>query len=229
MIVKILSWNVWIDSHFEHIKDFLDKSDADVIGLQEVREDDPSRETIKFLKELGFNHTFAPIAKTWGGKVWNDGPAIFTKHEIISTNKFVLSKEDSRVAVQADIKVEDKLIHVFNTHLTHTHQKDSDIQVGQAEELLKHIPSEVSILMGDFNAIPDSKTILKVKQSLIDTDPSDRPTWSVYPEGCITCNPQKIDIRLDYIFTTKDIKTHSYKVEGSKGSDHLPISVIAEL
>ena len=83
--------------------------------------------------------------------------------------------------------------------------------------------------MGDFNATSDSKTILKVKESFIDVDSNNEPTWSVYPEGCVTCNPQKIDIRLDYIFTTKDIKTHSYRVEDSKGSDHLPISVMAEL
>lgn len=229
MTVKILSWNIWIDSYFDQVKDFLKKSDADIIGLQEVREDDPSREIIKYLEELGFNHAFAPIAKTWGGKVWNDGPAIFTKHKIISTKKYTLSKDDNRAAVQADIKIGDKLVHVFSTHLTHTHQKDSDIQMQQVGELLSHVPGEMSILMGDFNATSDSKTILKVKESFIDVDSNNEPTWSVYPEGCVTCNPQKIDIRLDYIFTTKDIKTHSYRVEDSKGSDHLPISVMAEL
>jgi endonuclease/exonuclease/phosphatase family metal-dependent hydrolase len=229
MQMKILSWNIWIDSHFEQIKEFLKNSHADIIGLQEVREDDPSRETIKYLNSLGYKGIFAPVAKTWGGKIWNDGPAVFTKYEIISTKKYILSEEDSRAAAQADIKIGDKIIHVFSTHLTHTHQQDSATQLHQVEELLNQIPPENSVLMGDFNAIPESQTIQKMKETLIDTDLSNHPTWSVYPEGCITCNPQKIDIRLDYIFTTKDIKTHSYKVEESKGSDHLPISAIAEL
>ena len=122
-----------------------------------------------------------------------------------------------------------KILHVFSTHLTHTHQKDSVAQFQQAEELMKHIQSEMSVLMGDFNATPESITIQRVKTQLVDTDSKDQPTWSVYPQGCIICNPQEIDFRLDYIFTTKDIKTHSYKVEDSKGSDHLPISVIVEL
>lgn len=229
MQIKILSWNIWIDSHPEQIKEFLRNSDAEIVGLQEVTEDDPSRETIKYLNSLGYKHVFAPVSKTWGGKVYNDGPAIFTKHEIVSTNKFVLAKVDGRALVQANIKIGDKLIHAFSTHLPHTHQKDSPIQLQQVEELLKHIPIEGSVLMGDFNAIPESPTIQKVKEKLVDTDLTNQPTWSVYPEGCITCNPQKIDIRLDYIFTTKDINTKSYKVEDSKGSDHLPISVIAEL
>lgn len=229
MQIKILSWNIWIDSHFELVKEFLKNADADIIGLQEVREDDPSRETVKYLKSLGYQHVFAPIAKTWGGNVWNDGPAIFSKYEIITSKKYMLSDEDSRAAAQADIKVGDETLHVFSTHLTHTHQQDSAVQLQQVEELLKHILPESSILMGDFNAIPSSQTIQKVRELLVDTDTNEQPTWSVYPEGCVTCNPQKIDIRLDYIFTSKDIRTHSYKVEDSKGSDHLPISVIAEL
>lgn len=230
MQAKILSWNIWVDNHFDQIKNFLEQSDADIIGLQEVRDDDPSRDTVKFLEKLGFNYVFTPLTKNWDGKNWSFGPAIFTKHQIVSRNKFMLTeKEDSRVLVQADIKINNRIVHVFCTHLTHTHQKNSDLQLRQAEELLTHIPDKNSILMGDFNAIPDSKTITEVKEVLFNADVHNQPTWSVYPEGCPTCNPQKIDIRLDYIFTTNDIKTDSYKVENSKGSDHLPISVIAEL
>lgn len=230
MQTKILSWNIWVDNHFDQIENFLQKSDTDIIGLQEVRDDDPSRDVVKFLEKIGFNYVFTPITKNWNGKIWSFGPAIFTKHQIISKSKFILTeKEDSRALVQADIKISDRVVHVFCTHLTHTHQKDSDLQLQQVKELLAHIPNKNAILMGDFNALPDSETITKVKDVLKDVDINNKPTWSVYPEGCPTCNPQKIDSRLDYIFTTKDIKTNTYKVENSKGSDHLPISVIAEL
>lgn len=230
MQAKVLSWNIWTDNHFDEIKDFLQQSDADIIGLQEVRDDDPSRDTVKFLGKLGFNYVFTPITKNWDGKNWSFGPSIFTKHQIVSKNEFMLTeKEDSRALVQADIKINNRVIHVFCTHLSHTHQKDSDIQLQQAQEILTHIPGRDSILMGDFNAVPASTTIKRVKEVLIDADLNNLPTWSVYPEGCESCNPQKIDIRLDYIFTTNDIKTNSYKVERSMGSDHLPISVIAEL
>ncbi|MDZ4226986.1 MAG: hypothetical protein U1D26_00745, partial [Patescibacteria group bacterium] len=67
--------------------------------------------------------------------------------------------------------------------------------------------------------------IKRMGKALKDTDPSHAPTWSVYPEGCKVCNPQAIDVRLDYIFASRDLKTHSPKVESSKASDHLPISV----
>jgi endonuclease/exonuclease/phosphatase family metal-dependent hydrolase len=229
MQIKILSWNIWIDSYFDQIKEFLKNSQADVIGLQEVREDNPSRETIKYSNSLGYKHVFTPTEKDWGEEVWSDGPTVFTTYEIASSKKHVLSEDGMHVAVQADIKINDKILHVFSTHLTHTHQKDSVTQLQQVEELLKHIPSEKSVLMGDFNATPESSTVKKVKTKLVNTGLGNQPTWSVYPQGCGVCKPQKIGIRLDYIFTTIDMKTHSYKTEESKGSDHLPISVIVEL
>lgn len=84
-------------------------------------------------------------------------------------------------------------------------------------------------MTGDFNAISESKTIKIMKKKLVDSDPSSKPTWSMYPEGCIVCNPQKVDIRLDYIFVSKDISVKSFRVGKSKGSDHLPISAVIEI
>ena len=83
--------------------------------------------------------------------------------------------------------------------------------------------------MGDFNATPESPVIKSIQKVLVDSDPSSTPTWSVYPEGCRICNPQKLDTCLDYIFTSIDLKTSSFKVEESKASDHLPISVVVEI
>src|SRR3989344_2714389 len=182
MQLKIISWNIWIDGYFDQTVDFLKTSSADIIGLQEVRADDPGRNIIGYLEELGYKHVFAPVKKTWGEKVWNDGPAIFSKYNIIKSEKFILSKTDCRAAI-----------------------------------------------MADFNATPDSTAIKSLKNTHVDSDPTSAPTWSLYPEGCLECNPQDVSTRLDYIFTSKDIKTNSFKAENSKGSDHLPISVIIEI
>lgn len=229
MRVKILSWNIWVDCKFEKTKDFLIQSQADIIGLQEVREDDPSRETIKLLTSLGYQYSFSPCTKTWGGKDWTYGPAIFTKYKHVSPPQHKLSKDVNKTVAHADVKIGDKIIHLFSAHLSHTHQQESILQLNQAKQLLKIIPRENSILMGDFNALPTSQTIHLVKEQLVDADNLDQPTWSVYPEGCVVCKPQKIESRLDYIFTTRDISIHSYQVERSHASDHLPISALAEI
>lgn len=229
MQLKILSWNIWVDGYFDHIKDFLHNADADIIGLQEVKDDDRDRDVIGYLTELGYQHVFSPIEKRWGEKVYRDGCAVFSKHDIVSSELHILSEQNSRVAQQADISVGDSVLHVFSTHLIHTHQKPSEIQEVQVNSLIEVLPKERTVVMGDFNATPDSIAIQKMRKVLNDTDPTSKPTWSVYPEGCHTCNPRAVDIKLDYIFSSKDIRATSFKVGESKGSDHVPISVLVEV
>lgn len=227
MQFKILSWNIWYDGYFEEISKFLKEFDADIIGLQEVVPNDPTRDTIGFLTALGYQQVVAPVLKLQDGRTMAN--AIFSKHEILSNQTYVLSEVESRNALRSDIKVAYKTLHVFSTHLLHTHQQPSQIQELQANSLIKVLPSTHSIVMGDFNATPDSQAIKKMSDVLVNTDPLSTPTWSVYPEGCLVCNPQAVDTRLDYIFITRDIKATSFKVEKSKGSDHLPISVKVDI
>lgn len=230
MKLKILCWNVWVEGYFDQIADFLKRSNADIIGLQEVQADDPKREVIKYLTTLGYEHVFVPVQKTWGGKTWNDGPAIFSKFPIVKSETYLLSKTKGRAAIRADIQVNDLVLHVFNTHLMHNHQQEqSDEQVEQGINLIHKLTGERTILMGDLNAMPESRVIQNIKKVLVDSDPASTPTWSVYPEGCTICKPQHLDIRLDYIFTTKDLKTSEFKVGDSKASDHLPISVTVQV
>ncbi len=229
MSLKVLSWNIWIKGNFQGICDFLDAADADIIGLQEVTADDPAFDVIGHLSKRGYEYVFAPVKKVWDGVTYNDGPALFSRYPIHSSEKYLLSDVDTRAAARADIEIDGQILHVFNTHLIHTHQHYSKAQETQADDLLKLVPNERTIVMGDFNATPESVVIQKMKKALIDSDPASQPTWSVYKPGCETCNPERIDTRLDYIFTTPDLKTSGFKVEESKASDHLPISVTVEL
>lgn len=229
MKIKVLSWNIWIDCYFDQVKSFLKSASADIIGLQEVLPDDPKRDVVGLLEKLGYKSVYSPFKHYWGKRAYHDAPGIFTKFPILKTEKIVLSKKDSRIAVRADIKVGGKTLHTFSTHLIHTHQQESEVQEEQAQTLIKNLLVENTIVMGDFNAAPESSTIISMKKVLVDSDPSSKPTWSVYPEGCLVCYPHAINIRLDYIFTGKDLKTSAFKVENSKGSDHLPVSVSLEI
>ena len=232
MKLKILSWNIWRDGNHQKIADYLNESGADIIGLQEVQNDDPKRDIISYLKSLGYESAFEPIEHGWGGNIYLDGPAIFSKYKIISSEVRILSETDHdsrRAAIKADIKIGDETLHFISTHLVHTHQQNSEIQNLQAKNLLKFLPGNRTILVGDFNATPDSEPITIIKNSLIDTDSDSLPTWSVHPDGCVQCNPQSVDTKLDYIFTSKYIKSSSFVVGKSDGSDHLPISVEIEI
>jgi len=228
MQLKVLSWNIWDEGHFDEIAEFLKSSEADIVGLQEVLPFSKNIPIIESLTSLGYEHVYAP-ARLPSGEKEEMGNAVFSKYPIISSAVHVLSEENKRIAVQTDISVEGEIVHVFSVHLLHTHQQPSGIQELQADNLLKVLPQEKVIVMGDFNATPESVAVQKMYSVLTDTDTAHTPTWSVYPEGCPVCNPQKIDTRLDYIFLSSDIKIITSKVENSKGSDHLPISVIVEV
>ena len=122
------------------------------------------------------------------------------------------------------------LLHIFSAHLLHTHQLPSVIQEEQARTLAAVIPDTHSVVMGDFNATPDSNTVAIMKKSLVKADGnSETPTWSVYVEESDQCRTNGVTVRLDYIFTTQDISIIHTKVEKSDGSDHLPISMDIEL
>ncbi len=229
MQLKILSWNIWTDGYFDQTLKFLKAFGADIIGLQEVQADNPKRDVIGFLKKLGYGHVFAPVEKDWGDRVVADGPAVFCKHKIIKSGTTILSKEDPRAVAWADIVAGGEVLHVFGTHLVHTHQKPSGVQEEQARNLLGMIPNEKSIAIGDFNAEPESGAIKILESRLVNADSNLHPTWSVYPEGCAVCKPQNVSIKLDYIFATADIKTTDFRVEKSRASDHLPISVVVKV
>lgn len=229
MKLSILSWNIWVDGYFEEITRFIKDSNADIVCLQEVKDNDPERDVINYLEKLGYSYAFASTLQTWDGKKYKHGPAVFSKYSIKNSRTYMLSEENVRVAVRADIKIGTQTLHVFSTHLIHTHQKPSKIQEEQSRNLIELIPNNRTILAGDFNATSESVSIRLLKGILVDSDKKSSPTWSVYKAGCELCNLDKITTRLDYIFTTKDIKSSSFEVGQSGGSDHLPISVNVEI
>lgn len=228
MQLKILSWNIWYDGQFDEICRFLTSVDADILGLQEVVLGDSTRDTVGFLKKLGYEHVLAPVLtiKKDGRTMSN---AIFSKYPIVSNEVYTLSEKDTRNAVRADIKIGEKTLNVFNTHLLHTHQQPSEIQEQQAKNLIKVLASSNTVVMGDFNASPDSIAIQEMKKIMLDSDRASTPTVNAQLFDCTVCDLQTISsTRLDYIFSSKDIKLDSFKVHDAAGSDHFAISVVAE-
>lgn len=232
MEIKILSWNIWADCNFAEVTEFLRTSNADIIGLQEVMVDDKKRDVVDFLGKLGYEHVVEPWGKIayYGGRTMANG--IFSRYPIIASKAHALSgskKEEKRVAVEASIRVGNVMLTMLSLHIKHTHQKEMEIQKLQVENLIKVLPKEKVIVMGDFNATPDMTPIKRMREVLVDTNPDSTPTINPSFFDCKECDPKTIaDTRLDYIFTSTDLKTHSPKVESPHGSDHLPISVTVE-
>lgn len=230
MPLKILSWNIWCDGHFDAIARYLDETRADIICVQEVLPNCADLPVVQHLVSRGYVYVYAPVMTVrWGLHPGEEmGNAVFSKLPIVSNTAHRLSEEHPRVGLQADIETQDGILHVVSTHLLHTHHAPSELQASQARTLARAVPRERTIVAGDFNALPESGAVRAMNESFRQTDPSLAPTWSMHPEGCSVCNPTSLTDRFDYIFATPDIVTRDPQVGQSDGSDHLPISVMIE-
>jgi endonuclease/exonuclease/phosphatase family metal-dependent hydrolase len=230
MAVKVASWNIWVDCDFDALRRTVETIDADIVAMQEVRDGDPTRDVVGYMESLGYASALG-LRQLWRRSTdpFYFGPAVFSRLPIITNEVYELAKEEKRFAVRADVRVGTEVLHAFSVHLKHTHQLPSPVQSEQVSDLLALLPQERTIVAGDFNATPGSDIIGAMTQRLYNTDPSNAPTWSVYPEGCPECDPRAVDTRLDYIFASKDLKTSDPRVGMSKASDHLPVIVTVEL
>ncbi len=250
MQLKFLSWNIWGGRHIDDVIDFLKSADADIIALQEVIREGDGNTALTIAQRLGYEISpispavalTMPISSKWTGpvkekeEIYTFGNAILTKHKIASSRAYELSSGESRVAISADVLVGDFLFHVFSIHLKHIHvSNDNEPEVvamhrGQADKLMTLLPKEKTIVAGDFNTVANGYAVQKANEFLRDSEQgSATPTWSVYPEGCGVCPFTGIAYKFDYIFTSKDLKTNGFQVGDSKGSDHLPVSVMIEI
>ena len=227
MGIHVLSWNIWWGGvYLDKVIKFLSSSHADIIALQEVTQT-PSGEnnTADLIADkLGMKYVYGTGVDVRPLKPFVMGNAILTKLPILTSKTQRLGLTNTRVAIQADIHIQNSIIHMITAHLVHTHQKPSVEQERQASDLVIFAPKDHTIIAGDFNATQNSQTVANITKQFMRVDSSNDPTWCVYEEkidGCV----KSLSVRLDYFFKTPDINTSDFRIEQSDGSDHLPISM----
>lgn len=228
MKIKLLSWNIWFNCYFSEITKFINEADADIVALQEVVLNDPTRDIVTFMEHLGYKYAIVQTSPEFvddKGVLRKLHTAIFSRFPIIESKIHPLREGKKPSAAEVTVRIGDQFLKVFSVHLKHDHLRPSEVQNTQADTVAKILPKERSVLMGDFNALADSYAVKLIGGIYRNTNSDYRPTWSVYPEGCSVCKPQNVDKCLDYIFVSPDITSDSFEVGISKGSDHLPISV----
>ena len=142
-------------------------------------------------------------------------------------NKDDYSKE-GRVYVEAKVKINEKELTIGTTHLSYTdgfietEEKDKEVT-----NLINCIKKDNYILTGDFNTNKTSKYIKWLEEKLINNDTSN--TWTTKHFSYNGFTETELNWKLDYIFTSKDIKVKETKVVDTKYSDHLPILLTFEM
>jgi endonuclease/exonuclease/phosphatase family metal-dependent hydrolase len=148
-------------------------SSASIIGLQEDHQNlDPAvggSQSEQLAADLGYAVAQIPGALEEGTV---KGNAVLSRYPIVRVTRAPLPPGDGeaeqfgagvRDALHALIETPRGVVHFFVVHLT---TRGRDAQIAEAKHLLKHVAacgtdgtSSVAIVVGDFNATPDSSTI----------------------------------------------------------------------
>lgn len=232
--IKVLSYNIHhcnppskpnlidLDATAKIITD----SEADIVGLQEVDVNTKrSGTTLNMAKKLaelaGYPYFYFSKGINFQGGEY--GTAILSKYPLSETQTILLPKAtgtEQRTLSLVTVTVDEKTKFYFgNVHLDFTNEESN---LNQAKFLTTYFNQFTnanlpSIIVGDFNATPDSKSIQQMNLYFKNSCVSN--CGFTHPET----NPTKT---IDYIFykTAKDFEVKSTEVvQESYASDHLPI------
>lgn len=247
MTIKILQWNIFHKENPDHIIQLIKENGPDIIAAQELIENtEKNIDTAKYIaNKLKYNFFFKE-ADTWSlakNNKTSQGNAIFTRF-LIQEKKFSYltipcynppdANYEGRVYVEASLKINNRLLTIGTTHLGFSPQFIiTEKRKKEIDNLIDVIKSEKSnfVFTGDLNSSPNSYTIKQISKYLVHAGPdSNQPTWTTKPFNYHEqFKEDKLRWRLDYIFTTPDIRVLDSRIIKTKYSDHLPILLTIDL
>lgn len=224
--VKILTFNVkYGEFGWDKVKKYIEEQNADIVLVQE-------KDTNRAIRQ---NMVKYPTV------------ILKTKHKVVRQAELIEDKARGN-SFYADIEINGKIVRIVNvylepfrldksmfrldglgkesnkfgfifSHMTPTFRAHEE-QIKSIRKVVDLSPYPV-ILAGDFNSVPNSYEYYNLGKNLEDA-------FLKVGNGISTSfHDYKIPLRLDYIFTSKDITPLSYKIDQTiKLSDHYP--VIAE-
>ena len=225
MSLSVLTLNIWNDDgpwteRAKRIRSWIERLDPDLIGLQEVLRGESIDQLEALLEGLGYHTAYARAQDFWKHPTTGFGNAIAARFPILDSEELRLPESgdgERRVALFATLDAPFGPVELACTHLNWKfhHGAVREQQVATlCARLIERRPRGgfPPILVGDFNADPDSAEIRYVtgKQSLAGHsmylrdsfahagDAGDGSTWcNRNPYARPALEP---DRRIDYVF-----------------------------
>jgi len=229
--MKIMSFNTqhcnnYIEQKidFDIMADAIKQCDADIVGLNEMRDKGNDAEyeaQTAILSELtGLKyHYFAKAIEFPGGNPY--GNALLSKHPLKSVKTILIPDPDPKTGddyyeTRCVLKAElENGITVLVVHFG----LNKDEQQNAVDTILKNLEDKKCILMGDFNVTPDNSVLEPIRKIMKDTaDYFDKPLQS-WPSDL----PEK---KIDYIFVTPDIEVLEADIPAIIAADHRPHTAV---
>lgn len=225
-----MRWGLGSDGvNLARIASVLQEADADVVLLTEVdvnwrrsnNVDQPAY--LAHVADYPYSY-YGPALRTWASGNRQPsyyGNLLLSRYPIVHAETVALprpSGSEPRAVIVADILINDETVTVLGTHLGLSDSERMQ-QLEHIREIIG-INSARTVLMGDFNARPESAEVRRLveKAGLLDTQAltgAENNTFP-YPEPYA---------RIDYIFVSPDMADGVLRSEALfvAGSDHLPV------
>lgn len=228
MNVKIMSYNtqhcmnfITREIDFDMIADVIRQCKADIIGLQEIRDESDDNEydaQAKIIAEkLGFHYYFAEAIRFGGKNPY--GNAIISRYPITSAETILIpdpevKKYDGYYETRCILKAKIDVGSGLNVLVSHF-GLNPDEQNNAVNTAIANLCKERCVLLGDFNMQPDNQILNPIKQMLYDTADSFCSPKLSFPSDV----PR---VKIDYIFVSKDLPVTDADIPAIISSDHRP-------
>lgn len=194
-----------------------------VIGLQEacVRDVERIRDYLQSLHGLVYHVEYGTVLQDWGrcgGMPWSPGAfgqAVLSAAPMTDrvSVEYPDGGSEDRGYMAVTTVVGGQRVRVFNTHLAQRRQEA--VRADQVGVLAAAVARyDRAIVIGDFNAVPDSPELTPMWELAADADPGCRPS----PAG--TCEPTTDwQSKFDYVFL-RGMTPLEHRVRPTPASDH---------
>ena len=213
---------------YEIMADAIMKCDADIVGLQEMRYEDPesnfTRQTEKLSELTGLQYNyFAKAVNILDDDGWF-GNGFISRIPIVEARTIPIPDPEEKTGDQlyeTRCILKAKLQNGYTVLCTHF-GLNPDEHENAVKTVLEHLESEKCILMGDFNIEPDNAFLEPVKASMKDAGELFDNKLLSFPSDV----PVK---KIDYIFVSQDVEIISADIPAIVSADHRPhIAIVSD-
>ena len=201
----------------------------DIVSLNEMRgagtADGYDAQVDILAEKTGMQGYFAEAIRLDGDNPYGNG--LLSRYPIKSAEVFPIPVPEvkayngyyeDRCLLKAVLDVDGEALTVMVIHVG----LNPDEAERAIDTVLKHLPSERCVLMGDFNLTPDSPYIRRISEKMQDASTQISGDTATYPSDAP-------NIKIDYIFVTRDITVEGAKIPATMASDHRPHTAVLKI